>query len=56
MDNSMIKILGEETFSLDINKMKKIKIPKELKKKWMKNGGVDNPEYRVWIKKNWKKD
>jgi len=46
----------KETFSLSIAKMKKIPMPKNLKKKWAKNGGVSNPEYKQWIKENWKSD
>ena len=38
------------TFQLDVNKMKKNKLPKELKK-----GGVDSPAYKEWIYKNWAK-
>jgi hypothetical protein len=43
-------------FSLDVDKMKANPIPPELKKKWMASGGVDNPEYKAWIEKNWKSD
>jgi len=42
-----------KAFSVSPSKMKANPIPKELKKKWAKSGGVDNPEYKKWIKKNW---
>ena len=41
------------TFSVSPAKMKSVKIPKALKKKWAKSGGVNNPEYKAWVKKNW---
>jgi len=43
-----------ETFSVSTSKMKAKPIPANLKKKWAKSGGVNNPEYKAWIKKNWK--
>lgn len=39
---------------LNIKKVQSIRIPKALKKKWAKEGGVDNPEYVAWVIENWK--
>lgn len=50
-----MRIIKEEEFQLDLKKMKANPIPKDLKAKWMRHGGVDNPEYKAWIKKHWAK-
>jgi hypothetical protein len=44
-----------KSFSVDPEKIKKNPIPKNLRDKWMKSGGVNNPEYKAWIKKHWEK-
>jgi hypothetical protein len=38
---------------MNAQKMRANPIPKALKNKWQKSGGVNNPEYKAWIKKNW---
>lgn len=43
-----------ESFSVSPSKMKNKPIPASLKKKFMKEGGVNSPAYKAWIKKNWK--
>jgi len=43
----------KKTFRIDLKKMKENPLPKDLKKKWAREGGVDNPEYQAWIKKHW---
>lgn len=45
------EVKKEETFQLDPEKMKRIKLPKEIKEK-----GIDSKEYKEWIKKNWSKE
>ena len=50
------ELLKEEDIQLDHEKMKKNPIPKDLKSKWKKEGGVDNPEYKQWIKQHWAKE
>jgi hypothetical protein len=40
-----------EGFQVDLNKMKSVKLPKEIKAK-----GIDSKEYREWVRKNWAKD
>jgi hypothetical protein len=42
-----------ESFSVSPSKMKANPIPKSLAKKFKKEGGVNSPSYKVWIKKNW---
>jgi hypothetical protein len=44
---------SSESFQIDPKKIRETPIPKDLKAKWMKNGGVNNPEYKKWIKANW---
>ena len=46
--SSSIKI--PSTFQLDVSKMQKNKLPKELKK-----GSIDSPAYKKWIYENWAK-
>jgi len=41
------------SFGINLAKMRANRIPKALKKKWSKSGGVDNPVYQKWIKKHW---
>jgi hypothetical protein len=42
-----------DTFSLNPKKMKDNPIPKDLKAKWAKAGGINNPEYKKWIWEHW---
>lgn len=49
-------IIKEANYQLDPKKIKNNPIPKDLKKKWMSHGGVDNPEYKEWILKHWLKE
>jgi len=42
-----------KSFNIDPKKVKENPIPKELKAKWAKSGGVDNPEYKKWIYAHW---
>ncbi len=44
---------GSGNIALDPEKIKKNPIPKDLKAKWSKDGGVDNPEYKKWISAHW---
>lgn len=37
-----------KSFSLNLGKMKTVKMPKNIKK-----AGIDSVAYRNWIKKNW---
>lgn len=54
-DQKEAQVKKPETFQLDTNKIKSNPIPKDLKAKWLKNGGVNNPEYKQWIKEHWAK-
>jgi hypothetical protein len=53
--NKIIKesVKKGNTFSLNLAKMKANPIPKALKKKFMKSGGINSPAYKAWVKKNW---
>jgi hypothetical protein len=41
------------SFSVSPAKIKNKPIPKALAKKFKKEGGVNSPAYKAWIKKNW---
>jgi hypothetical protein len=41
------------SFSVSPSKIKNKPIPKSLAKKFKKEGGVNSPAYKAWIKKNW---
>ncbi len=41
------------SFSLNMAKMKANPMPKALKKKFAKSGGVNSKSYQTWVRKNW---
>lgn len=51
---SKSSIKKPETFSISTTKMRATPIPKALKKKFAKEGGVNSPAYKAWVKKNWR--
>lgn len=42
---------GGENIPIDLSKMQKIKMPKDIKSK-----GIDSKEYKEWVQENWAKD